>query len=439
MTQEYRQIGVVHHMDGGNLGEDASVLGIVECIKARRPEARIVGLPMVRQDNTRALEPPFSHRSVEDDSPSSHHRMTFKSKVKFFVINTPIIFKTLKALHTLATAPRAIAGELVFLFRSFRKVRSLDLVVISAGSQLAESTGKHRFFRYRSWLYPYTIYKWVTLARMAGAKVMVLNVTSDGLRGLGRRLLSSALTRAGSVSFCDSRSRDNVGLAHAKGSVTVLPDTAYTQNVSSGMTAHGDDSKPVVGLAPIVYGDPSPAHNDYLAKYAALSVWLTKNDYHVRLFCTHIGVDSPALCGMQAVVNASEPGLTLDRVHQWSAEELLNNMAPMDYVVTSRYHGVLLAHMLNKPVLAISDHESVRGLMNELGLGEYCVDPRERDCKVLSEKVLSLVAHGAEMRKEMAVRLEQRRQELTTQLDELFPQRVGSDAVTAMPKVAFSG
>jgi polysaccharide pyruvyl transferase WcaK-like protein len=42
----------------------------------------------------------------------------------------------------------------------------------------------------------------------------------------------------------------------------------------------------------------------------------------------------------------------------------------MDYVVTCRLHGVIFAHLLNKPVLTIAHHPKVTELMAALGLSE---------------------------------------------------------------------
>jgi len=51
-----------------------------------------------------------------------------------------------------------------------------------------------------------------------------------------------------------------------------------------------------------------------------------------------------------------------------SVDGPLSRMAAMDYIVTCRFHGVVLAHILNKPVLAISHHPKVTDLMAALGL-----------------------------------------------------------------------
>ena len=120
----------------------------------------------------------------------------------------------------------------------------------------------------------------------------------------------------------------------------------------------------------------------------------------------------------------------IDRVHQWSADELVTNMSSLDYVVTSRFHGVVFAHLLNKPVLAISDHQCVRNLMDNLGLSPYCLSIVDSHSDDLHSRFLSMVDVGTEIKKGMTVKLAAIKEEVSGQLNELFPSdRPSFDAV----------
>jgi len=46
-------------------------------------------------------------------------------------------------------------------------------------------------------------------------------------------------------------------------------------------------------------------------------------------------------------------------------------MSMMDYVVTCRFHGMIFAHLLNKPILAVARHPKVTELMAGLELFGY--------------------------------------------------------------------
>jgi polysaccharide pyruvyl transferase WcaK-like protein len=97
-------------------------------------------------------------------------------------------------------------------------------------------------------------------------------------------------------------------------------------------------------------------------------------------------------------------------------------MSAMDYVVTCRFHGVVFAHLLNKPVLAIAHHPKVTNLMKDLGLSKYCVDDiRAFDGNVLIETFQSMVSNTAEIKSHMAATLANYKSQLITQFDGLFP------------------
>jgi polysaccharide pyruvyl transferase WcaK-like protein len=92
----------------------------------------------------------------------------------------------------------------------------------------------------------------------------------------------------------------------------------------------------------------------------------------------------------------------------------------MDYVFTCRFHGVIFAHLLNKPILAIAHHPKVTELMADLELSDYCVDIRDFDVRLLAGRFASMVNNAEEIKSRMAARLTRNRQQLRSQFDELF-------------------
>jgi polysaccharide pyruvyl transferase WcaK-like protein len=92
----------------------------------------------------------------------------------------------------------------------------------------------------------------------------------------------------------------------------------------------------------------------------------------------------------------------------------------MDYVVTCRFHGVIFAHLLNKPVLALSHHHKVAALMQDIGLSEYCVDIRNFDLDLLTAKFKSLVSNSDRVKRLLAETQVCYKQALRVQFDGLF-------------------
>jgi polysaccharide pyruvyl transferase WcaK-like protein len=81
-----------------------------------------------------------------------------------------------------------------------------------------------------------------------------------------------------------------------------------------------------------------------------------------------------------------------------SVRDLLVTMPGMDYAVTCRFHGVIFAHLLNKPILAVAHHPKVTELMAGLELSGCCVDIRDFDVCWLTERFSSIVNNAKEIK-----------------------------------------
>jgi polysaccharide pyruvyl transferase WcaK-like protein len=166
-------------------------------------------------------------------------------------------------------------------------------------------------------------------------------------------------------------------------------------------------------------------YDGYIRKLGDFSSWLVRNGYCVTLFGSDIGIDPLAIhdlldaCGKDIATSRDVTSAAVS-----SGEELLARMSEMDYVVTSRFHGVVFAHLLNKPVVAISHHPKVATLMRDIGLARYCIDIRTFDLNRLTETFAALTSNRDEIKDRMAERLASYRQALTKQFDNLFPQEM---------------
>jgi polysaccharide pyruvyl transferase WcaK-like protein len=66
--------------------------------------------------------------------------------------------------------------------------------------------------------------------------------------------------------------------------------------------------------------------------------------------------------------------------------------------VATRFHNVLLALLLNKPVLSISYNQKNDELMKVMGLGEFCQPIEDIDLQRLHRQLQKLLAEGDEIR-----------------------------------------
>src|SRR5262249_21994297 len=135
----------------------------------------------------------------------------------------------------------------------------------------------------------------------------------------------------------------------------------------------------VVGIAPMPFRDPrthpekdQDAYQRYIATMAEFTGWLVERGHRVVLFGTDIGVDPVAIADVEAAVRqhgVPPEGITTVRIG--SIADLMAQISSMDAVVTSRFHGVVYAHLKNKPVLAISTHSKIATIMDEIGLSRF--------------------------------------------------------------------
>ena len=433
------RIGLMDHMGGGNLGDDATQVSVIQNLRSRWPDAEIYGFTL-NPDDTSARHgiPSYSIRtrtwSLGNNAPVQSAGA--RAQLKAAAARHPVLFWPVRAVYAgLVRAPRALFREMQFLARSFRNLRSFDLFVISGGGQLTEAWGG-------PWGFPYTIFKWMLLARMAGLKRIVFNVGAGPLtRPLSNFFVRRALFLADYVSFRDEKSRALAGKIGFTGRSEVFPDAVYGIEIPVAQPPAKIGRAPVVGFAPMAYSDPRVDRNADPSVYIRLidsmgqfGAWLVEQSYSLKLFCSDIGVDPPAvedLYAMLRIHSGAKSAQSITTPSIKSNADLFQAVSSMDYVVTCRFHGVIFAHIMNKPVLALSHHPKVTALMDELGLSEYCLDIKTGEVEVFKNAFLSMVANADAIRSRMSERLGNYRQRLSAQFDVLFPPKAATPATEA--------
>jgi polysaccharide pyruvyl transferase WcaK-like protein len=424
------KIGLLDHVGGGNLGDDATLDAVASNIKRRWPNAEIVAFSM-NPDDTKTRHGiksyPIRRRGWSIEHKPAGTNTSLKETVKALTGKYRAVFPLLEATNAVIRLPSEVFNELSFLASSRRNIKSFDLLIISGGGQLTETDG--------SWGFPYTIVKWVLLARSAGVRCMFLNVGAGPLTlPLSKFFVTRALLAADYVSFRDDKSQTLVHKIGFTGESRVCPDSVYALEFARKTgNARETRSEPVVGFAPMPYPDLDPSgrtekdqilYDGFLRKLANFAWWLVGQSYTIRIFGTDIGVDPLAIEDLRMML-LNHHGVAPSQCNVGysikTVRDLLVIMSRMDYIVTCRFHGVVFAHLLNKPVLAIAHHAKVRDLMVDLELANYCVDIREFDLKLLMEKFSSMVTDADEIKSRMAASLARNKERLRSQFDELFP------------------
>jgi polysaccharide pyruvyl transferase WcaK-like protein len=416
------KIAILHHTGGGNLGDDAIMDVVIHNILSRWPDADITAFSMNPVDTGRRHGIPsypirrhtwgIGYKSGDNESPK-HGLGQWLATTR-----NPAI-----------RIPRNLFRELAFLVSSFRKLRPFDMLIVSGGGQLTERSGP--------WGFPYAILMWVLMAKVAGVRRIFLNVGAGPLRHpLSKFFVRRSLYAANYVSFRDEPSQALARQIGFKGQSQVFPDNVYSLEVTLPRAAPDKRNRPVVGLAPMPWPFCDPReytgenlqalYDEYLARFATFASSLVRYSCSLELFGSDAGADPSAIEDLRRVLQDQQSINTPPYEPVDSVEGLLSRMAAMDYVVTCRFHGVVLAHILNKPVLAISHHPKVADLMAALGLSQYCVDIRTFDPDRLADAFASLVDHTREVKSSMAANLVSYRAQAGAQFDQLFPPTRGA-------------
>jgi len=431
MSQARGKIGLLDHMGGGNLGDDTTQTAVMQSLRSRWPEALIYGFSMNPVDTTlRHAIPAFPIRretwwvpnvnpedgSILPGTTDQPHRRN-------------IVLRQLRALcRAVLKRPMVVAAELVFLFRSFRIVRTLDVFVINGGGQLLDSWGG-------PWDYPYTLFKWAWLARLSGTKLYFVSVGAGPIKhSLSKFFIRHALSLAAYVSFRDCDSKNLSREIGFHGEAGVFPDCVYALDVPS-RDAGADDARnlPLVGLSPMAYCDPrrywlrdQDAYDAFTAKLVRFGSWVS-SDHGLTLFSTDMWFDAETIEEVDTALR-SEAGMDathlLPHAPILEIDTLLSCMSSMDYIITCRFHGVVFAHLMNIPVIALSHHPKVATLMSDLGLSEYCLNIDTFDVELLIATFNRMVANKTAIKARMAEKATLYRNELTNQFDQLFSPEV---------------
>ncbi|MGA2271938.1 MAG: polysaccharide pyruvyl transferase family protein [Bryobacteraceae bacterium] len=279
----------------------------------------------------------------------------------------------------------------------------------------------------------YDIIRWSIVAKLCRCKVMFVSVGVGPIRHpLSRFLVKMALRMADYRSYRDTFSKSYV---EAMGISTVgdavYPDLAFS--LPEGMLPHARSRHgraPVIGIG-LITNDKRRAtlekveaiYDDYIKKLGAFVVWLIEHKYTVQLIIGDVTYDSRARQDLIAFLERS--GLKYDSgqlIHGCasSVSELLSQLAGTDIVVASRFHNVLLALLLGKPVVAISFHEKVDSLMNAMGLTQFCQDIEHVDVDKLIHQLTTLEENSESIKREVSRQSEVWRRALEDQYEALF-------------------
>jgi polysaccharide pyruvyl transferase WcaK-like protein len=264
--------------------------------------------------------------------------------------------------------------------------RGSDLIVVAGSGQLDDYWGG-------AWSHPYNLFKWGCIARAAGKPVVLLSVGYGTKPSRFSRLFLRTILRMSAYnSFRDPRSASLARERLGEPDPIVVPDLAFGLPVDRAPRPQ-PVRKPVVGISPIAFAHPrwwpqkdAALYDTYIGRLAQFVDWLGAQGHELVLFCTDT-MDVDCLRDLHERCNAQVSILATDATrpspYYKEVDELVGQLARVDLVVASRLHGVILAHRLAKPVLAISYDWKVDVHMEQVGESDNVLDIRTMDAAAL--------------------------------------------------------
>lgn len=286
--------------------------------------------------------------------------------------------------------PRAFASWLYTL----RQAGRFDLIIVPGTGILDDFAAAPRNI-------PYALFRWCVCARLCGTRVWFVSVGAGPIEHrFSRWLLKHAAMTAQYRSYRDTISREFMaGLGVDTRLDPVYPDIAFKLPLPELPPRRTDGTPLTVGLGVMSYrgwrDDPAEGAEilrTYVDKITQFLIWLLDRGCNVRLL---IGDATDQSATALVLAKLAEAGRTVpsDRLSvapSSTLRELMEQIALCDIVVASRFHNIVCALKLGRPVISISYARKNDALLAEMGLGEFCQHIDRFDVESLKRQMVAI-------------------------------------------------
>jgi polysaccharide pyruvyl transferase WcaK-like protein len=368
------RIGVLYPSGGGNLGDEAILQATFAAIRSSWPDAEVRAFTLYPAKTA-------ANHGVDAEPLTGVHRKLFgapRPDGPFAVRAAWAIARRVRGVPLVGAGAKWVSecvATIAFESRSIRRawswLKGADLVLASGGGQLDAVWGG-------TWGQPYALARWSWMARRARVPFAFLSVGYGGTpTRLSKRLLRYAVSEAKYCSLRDTGSRSLTQQLGVTADLPVVPDLAFALTAGPPLLSRrpGYD----VGISPMVYMRPGSWPNEkpedyqrFVALWADLATDRVARGDRVHLFVTD-PADMDSVNEVWERLDASTRG-GCRIVDVRTPNALLEFFRGLDVVISSRLHGVLLAIVAGRPVLALSHERKVRTVMRDAGVSEFCVD-----------------------------------------------------------------
>ena len=392
-----------------NLGNEYTLKAILQNLRKLLPGARVNCICPDPQDATARYEIPafrMSYRQAKGSRSRGARSSRAISLLRRLFVRVPL--------------------EIVEWVKAFRRLKHTSMLVMTGTGMLGD-------FGIGPLDLHYEILKWSIVAKLRRARVLFVSVGAGPIdHPLSRWIVKRAVSLADYRSYRDGFSREYLArIGFDTRGDFVYPDLAFSLRPEVPRSPERNGSARVVGIGLMDYygrrsvpEEGEDVYRRYLEKVTAFVGWLLDRDYTVRLLIGDVSYDTRVKRDLTAMLRERNPGGSKGKIVDVpisSVEQLVAQLATTDMVVATRFHNILLALMLNKPVVALSYHQKIAALMSGLGLAEYCHDIDEPGVEGLVERFTRLERNAGAARS----LIERKAEEYRNALDEQYARIAG--------------
>jgi polysaccharide pyruvyl transferase WcaK-like protein len=438
------KIALLTPYTGGNLGDAAIQDAVIGNVRKRYPDAELCLVTLCPEATARLHKVPSfpidarSSNQVEVLGATANYDVARLASThaglldwaKATVERFPVIYSFLKLVQTgiigCFNAVMLVAKEVRHIYKSYRLLKQVNLLLVSGGGQLDDYWGG-------AWAHPYALFKWGMIARLTGARYVFVSVGACSLRpGLGVFFIEHALGSASYRSYRDHTSKMLLKPLAVTHNDAVCPDLAFSYDLPTAANdTQRTHAETVVAVSPIAYlsryGWPvedAPIYERYFDELCVFIQELIRLGNLVILYSTdtcdrHVVADIVARLSKNKELEIED---RLSVAHCDTAADLLKELAHVDFVVASRLHGILLPNLLALPVLAISYDRKVDTYMNDMGMANYCLDIHKLEAESIMKAFQSLTLNSRDIIQNLANKKKDYARDLQTQFDLVLSQ-----------------
>jgi len=360
-------IALFGNFGSNNFGNEGSLLAMVEFLRRERPEAQLFCI---------CTDPSTVRNSLGMPA------IPIRRSGRFGELS-----------HRVVRIPLKVLGRVRNLAKAFLDIRRADVMIIP-GTGILDDFGEPPHGM------PLDILMWCFAARMSGTKVAFASIGAGPIgHPVSRWLMVSAAKLAHYRSYRDTRSKEfmrNAGLNVENDAV--YPDVVFklpTPKPASSAESTSVTSRTgvlTVGLGVMKYDgwygfahDGGAIFDLYLDKLARFVTHLLERGHRVKLL-TGETTDMEAVDALLARLRVVAAGSVTERVSTGlvsSLHDLMEEISETDIVIATRFHNIVCALKMEKPVISLGYSAKNDVLLAEMGLDEYCQHVDTFDVEVL--------------------------------------------------------